>query len=192
MLNIVKYGENMQKIDIFNKIKMFFQNTYSKNKKLLFLTVAILIIIFVVFVSSLFSSKKQNTELQQSQDVMLSDYTNSLESKLESMLLKIKTISNVDVLVMVDSTPKVNYLTETEETEVTNSVGSTKTTTSKVVYEKNGSTTKPIIVFTQVPKVVGVLIVTNKIDASTKLSIINSISVVLNVDASCITILQER
>ena len=36
-----------------------------------------------------------------------------------------------------------------------------------------------------------VLIVLNKISASTKLSIINSISVVLNIDASCISILQE-
>ena len=67
-----------------------------------------------------------------------------------------------------------------------------KLKTETVVFEKNGSSSNPIVVATIAPKISGVLIVVNKIQASTKLSIINSVSIVLNVPESCITILQEQ
>ena len=61
-----------------------------------------------------------------------------------------------------------------------------------VVYDKNGSSQSPILVSTDYPKVVGVLVVLNKVSPSIKLSIQNSISGVLNIDADSIFILQDE
>jgi len=182
----------MIKNRFFCKFKTFVKNLYDKNRRLFFMSVGLIVLLIALTAGSVFASGEKKSASEKEENISISSYTSNLESKLKSMLLKIKTVSEVDVLIMVDSTPKVNYLTESEESEIVNSAGSTKTITTKVVYEKEGSINRPVVVSTSMPKVVGVLIVTNKIDASTKLSIINSVSVVLNVDETCITILQER
>ena len=66
---------------------------------------------------------------------------------------------------------------EKKETTITNSEGTKTELTTTVVFEKNGSISTPVVITTLMPKVKGVLIITNKINASTKISIINSISV---------------
>jgi len=88
---------------------------------------------------------------------------------------------------MVDSSEKYIYLTQSENTKS----GESEVVKEEVVYEKNGSSQSPIKVMTEYPKVTGVMIVTNKIDVSTKISIQNAIAGVLNIDSSCIFILQD-
>ena len=92
---------------------------------------------------------------------------------------------------MVDSTPKIEYLTEKSEEISGDSANKNSVVSESVVFEKNGSISTPVVVTTIMPKVTGVLIVTNQINNSTKLSIISSVSTVLNIDKSCISLLQE-
>ena len=107
------------------------------------------------------------------------------------MLLEINEVTSASVMVMVESSPKIEYLTEREEDVKTDEKGSSSVVSTTVVFEKNGSVNTPIVVTTIMPKVTGVFIVLNKISPSTKISIINSISIVLNIDSKCISILQE-
>ena len=102
-----------------------------------------------------------------------------------------KSVSKVKVFVMIESSSMSEYLTEKEVVEIENSGGKTTTTKTVVVYQKDGSKSSPVQVSVMPPKISGVLIFLNKIDASTKLSITNAIACVLNIDASCISILQD-
>lgn len=179
---------------LFAKIKEKFSGLFKSGKKPIILMIAV-IVIMVAIATSFFSPKgKSDNGVSDSTDfVSVTDYSESVEKKLQNMILKLEQVDNVSVLVVVDSTPKIEYLTEDEESTVTSSDGKSTTTTKKsqVVFDKDGSKSTAVVVTTIMPKVVGVLIVINKIDASTKINIINSISTVLNIDPSCISILQE-
>lgn len=183
----------MAKITLyFAKIKEFVLDMRRRNKKLFLLCLALCGI--VVVSACMFFLQNKNTKKQQISSlskVIVDDYSSGVENKIKALLLGLKSVSKADVFVMVESSPISNYLTEKEVVEVTGSAGSTITTTTTVVYQKDGSKTSPIIVSTTPPKIIGVLIVLNKINASTKVSIINAVACVLNIDASCISILQD-
>lgn len=184
----------MKKIKFLDKTNNFFKKLYKENKKLFFGLIFCCVLVVVIFVFSFVdgSSKKQNTVSDNSNNISISDYSASIENKLVSMLLSLKEIDSASAFVMVESTPTVKYLTEVDETSTPSDKGTISSKSETVVFEKNGSVTSPIVVTTIAPKITGVLIVTNKINASTKLSIINSVSIVLNIDESCITILQKQ
>ena len=176
----------------FLKIKDTICSFYKKNKKLFISCVICLIIMDALVISTFSDLKKTKSNTTKSDTtVSVSDFASEVETKLTNLILKLDNISSVSVFVMVDSTPTVTYLTESTEKTETKDGSSISETTTTVVFEKNGSISSPIVVTTIMPKVTGVLIVTNKINASTKLSIINSVSIVLNIDESCISLLQE-
>lgn len=183
----------MKKIKFISNITDTVKSLFKKNKKLFFLTIALIFIMLAVFVSTFFTSKNNSSSKNNtSVSTGILDYTNSVENKLESMLLSLSGISSASVFVMVEATPTVTYLTETEEVTTTNASGSSTTTkTTTVVFEKDGSILTPITVTTILPKVTGVMVVLNKFSPSTKLNITNAIATVLNIDVSCISILQE-
>lgn len=183
----------MKKIKFLTNFIEGAKSLFKKNKKIFFLTIILIVVLLAVFGSTFFTQKSEsNSESKTNSSAGILDYTANVESKLKSILLSLENISSASVFVMVDSTPTVTYLTETEEVTTTNSSGATTTTkTTTVVFEKDGSISTPVTVTTILPKITGVLVVLNKIDASTKLNITNAIATVLNIDVSCISILQE-
>lgn len=183
----------MKNNSVFLKIKDGFCNFYKKDKKNFIIIIICFAIIIGLFVSTFFTNNKKNIEKTTLLNkTSITDYADKIESKLIGIIEKLDSVTSVDVFVMVEATPTINYLTETKETTVTNEKGSTSEITTTVVFEKNGSIQTPVVVTTIMPKITGVLIVTNEINASTKILIKNSISVVLNIDESCISLLQER
>lgn len=178
----------MKIIKYYKKIKEKLQLLFNKNKKLFFATVICIILIVVVlfFPTGKSESSIENKDFYVSENV--SSYCELIENKIERMLKSIAAISSADVMVMAESSPKYVYLTQTETTVS----GENSTTKEEIIYEKNGSSQSPVLVSTIYPKITGVLITINKIDSSTKLSIQNAISGVLNIDSSCIFILQDR
>ena len=178
-------------IQYFAKIKEFIKDSYHKNKRQFLWLVVLFGVLFCMLIwwvtgSGIDSKKKKQNSLS----VTVESYADGVEMKLETMLLSMKKVSNVKVFVMVDSSPIKNFLTETEVVKLGGENGST-TTTTKVVYNKNGSSNSPVEISTTLPKISGVLIFLNKIDASTKISIINAVATVLNIEPSCISILQD-
>lgn len=170
---------------IKEKIKKYI---LGKNKKI-FLLVLVLIIAFALIS---FINSNENNKKETNKNVTVDNYSSSVEQKLERMLLGYLDVEIVDVFVITKGTIKTNYLMEMTETETSNANGSTKTTTSKVVFEKSNGVNSPIVVSTVYPEIVGVMIKTNSISASTKISIKNSIALVLNISEDCISILQEK
>lgn len=163
-----------------------------KNKKITSILIVLLVILVVFyFIVSNFSFTDKEEKLNRKTEISVSDYSKSVENKLSEMLLQINELNKVSVMVMVESTPKIEYLTETEEVVETKENNSSSTKSTTIVFEKDGSVSTPIVVTTLMPKITGVLIITNKISVSTKLNITKSISIVLNIDESCISILQE-
>ena len=172
------------------KVKELLKKLFSNKKNTILVILAVIVILALFLMPNLFNAKEK-VEKQEQKEVSVLDYTKSIEDKLESMLINVAEINKVDAMVMVESTPKIEYLTETEEIETPGQNGSSSTKSTTVVFEKDGSVSTPIVVTTIMPKVTGVFIVVNNISASTKISIINSISVVLNIKPECISILQE-
>ncbi len=180
----------------FKDIKSKIVNAYKSNKKI-FVACVCLIVVALFLVISIFakglspsSSKKSNTSTN-TNSVSITEYTAMVENKINNMLLSIEDVKKVSTFVMVESTPKIEYLTEKQDSTTTNSNNTVTSSSSSVVFEKNGSISTPVVVTTLMPKVTGVFVVINEVSASTKYNIIHSLSVVLNVDESCISILQE-
>ena len=174
-------------VNLKNKIKPLF---LGKKKTVLLVIILCVLSIFILFYSSK-GDKTKSSATKNSESISVEDYSSSIENKLQNMLLKIDEVNSVSVMVAVQANPKIEYLTETEEVIETTEKGSSSTKSTTVVFEKNGSVSTPVVVTTIMPKILGVLVVVNNISASTKVSIINSISVVLNIDTACISILQE-
>lgn len=181
----------MKNIAFFNKLKNSLKDFFGKGKKKNILLFSGIVLALIMLVISYLIPKNNVETKKEISSVSITDYSLSVENKLENMLLKIDEINSVSVMVMVDSTPKVEYLTEIESESKNTEKDSSVTNSTTVVFEKDGSVSTPIVVTTIMPKVTGVLVVLNKISPSTKISIINSISIVLNIDSSCISILQE-
>lgn len=181
----------MNKFAFLSKFKQNFKLLFSNKKSTTILIVAIIICLILFFMPTFF--KKNETQNQSINNVnfSVSEYSEKLENKLENLLLGLDEISSVKAMVMVESTPKIEYLTESEDVVQTDEKKSSSTKSTTVVFEKNGSISTPVVVTTIMPRVTGVLLVVDKLSASTKVAIINSISVVLKIDASCISILQE-
>ena len=180
------------------KLKMLFSNLKErlskfkgKNKKLFVFSIVLIAVLFAYFIFIPSGNEKvdSKTDSKQTEQDIESGYAEKMEAKIEKMLLSLNEVNVAKVMVVCDSTEVYEYLKNLDETKSDN--GST-TIREEVVYEKNGSITKPIVVRTKSPKVVGVWIVINAVSASTKLAITNSLKSVLNVDESCINILQER
>ena len=181
----------MKNFAFFTKLKdKFFGLKNSKNRKNLFLILGLIIGVILLIISFIIQPKTK-VEIKDKTEISVSSYSSSIESKLEQMLLNLNEITNVEVMVMVESAPKIEYLTEKKEEIKTDDKGSSSVVSTTVVFEKNGSVSTPVVVTTIMPKITGVFVVMNQVSASTKISIINSISVVLNIDQTCISILQE-
>lgn len=177
----------------FVKIKENIAKLYNKNKKLFFSIIALVVVIVGYLFFSFGEKENKNEQLiedeVQSQD--LSSYEDFLEKKLETILLEIDEVTSADVMVVCDSSYVYHYLKNVSVTESGASENGTKTITEEVVFEKEGSNSKPVLEKFDMPKVVGVMVVVSGVSPSTKLSIINSISVVLNVSTECISIVVD-
>lgn len=178
----------------FGNFKTKILDSFGKNKKML--TISVVIIVLVLFVIFAFP-KKTKSESNNTSSKNLSqnnslDYEAELEQKIKNMLLAIDEVSSANVMIVCETSVSYNYLKNKDETTTTSDGSSSKVTSEEVAYEKNGSNSAPIIVSKNMPKVVGVWVVLNAVSASTKLSIIKSLSVVLNIDETSISILQER
>ena len=183
----------MKKLD-FTKIKERIKGLYKNNRKIFFACIIMLALGLALLINSFFLSSKTTKKETTNKNLQVSvtDYASSLENKLVGILLEMESVTKASAFVMVESTPKIEYLTESENVTTTNSAGvSSSTISTTVVFEKNGSISTPVAVTTVMPKVTGVLIVINGVSSSTKYNIIRAISVVLNVDESSISILQE-
>ena len=177
----------------FVKIKENITKLYNKNKKLLLSVIALIVVIvgYLFFVVS--ENKPKNNDAVEEKTVTVNheNYEEFLERKIEKILLDIDEVSSAKVMVVCESSAVYHYLKNVTVTENGGDKEGNKTLTEEAVFEKEGSNSKAIIERYDLPKVVGVMVVVGGISPSTKLAILNSISVVLNVSSECISIIVD-
>lgn len=122
--------------NIFEKIK--------ENKMLKFTIVAILVIVFLLLTLSSKSSSKESVNVSL-------NFTNEVESKLESILSKIDGVGKVSVAITVDGTSETVIAMKTTSVE-----NSGKITTEQTPILVNGKT---VTLKELNPLIIGVLIV---------------------------------
>ena len=177
------------------KLMIMLKEKFGNKKVVQLLVCAILgLVVVSIFLSSTTSiSKAKKTEAvdssQARQNASVLSYSQELEHKLESVLGTVKNCQNVKVVVVCESTPIV---TIAEQTEIkTTSSGENQTISKYPVYEENGSTKTPMILFESAPKITGVLVVAKGAgETATRLKLIAAIQTLLGIDSSKIDVLE--
>lgn len=164
------------------------------NKKFLLCIAGILFLIIIgIFVSSFSSGSQSKTQtLKNASNTALGsgkEYVTDVENRLSTILNSVKGISNVEVFISVNSSPKITYAEDITESENNGN----KTVKSSIVLSKDGTITTPVVIVEYYPEITGILIVAKGAgDVKTKLMLADTISAVLRIPSSCIQILEGR
>lgn len=185
---------------MFQKIMSFFKSKREPKNIVKFknIFVAMLVIIIaLIFISSFeFGAKPQKTTKVDTKNISAMEYCEVVENRLTSVLENVKGIGSVSVFIMVDSSPTIKYLEETDIQKKQSGDLSDKQTESiktTIVMSKNGTITTPVVVVELLPKITGVLIVASGAkDVKFKTMLINITSSVLSVDISKVEVMEGK
>ncbi len=172
------------------KIKLF-SLLAGKNLKILIIigimTVALILLTGI-------NNNKGNEEVSRtssSEYLSTMDYCAMLETKLEGVISSISGAGNVDVMVMVDGSPELIFVSDTDNKTSTNSSGSTTTTSSSPIIISSSGNSNAIVKTETLPKVKGVVVVSSGAsNVAIKLDILKAVSTVLDISTEKITILK--
>ncbi len=160
------------------------------------IVVILILVVLVIFLSTIFPKKKSSSESGLnglSNSFKSLEYCEAVENRLECVLKNIEGVGKVEVFVMVDSSPTIKYLMESNST--TNQNGeSGSTSVQTTVYEaRNGSIYSPVVEVEILPKIIGVLIVaTGAKDSMLKATLTNIVSNVLSVNISNVEVVEGK
>jgi len=113
------------------------------------------------------------------------EYIQKTEEKLSTLISQIKGAGKTKVMITVESGTEIVYA----KTEITKKVGNDTTTTSTLILIDNNGTETPIVVMEILPKIKGVVIVSEGAkDVQTKLNIINATQTLLTLDVNKIQV----
>lgn len=194
-------------------------DTKKRSNKLSYLLIIGLIGLFILLVSNIFSSPNekgnmiepqlQNNEpkvaktssKERTSDEEKEKLEKSYEQDLEKMIENIQGVTNVEVMVNVDSTNvkvyEKNIIKGTQTTDETDTNGGQRmvedhTEESETVLIRQGDQEVPILVQTKKPDVRGVFIVANGVeDATKKMWVIESVAKVLGVPPHRISVMPK-
>lgn len=204
---------------MIEKIKRFIQNYLQKgtetNKRKYILLIALVGILLIILSNLLSPNKELDGGLNQETDAKVADddleevslVTNvneiegSYEKDLQAMLDQIKGVSEVEVMVNVDSTNVNVYekdlILGTQTTDETDKNGGMRnvedeTKETKLVYVRQGDQEVPVLVQTKKPSVRGVFIIAKGVEnATVKKWIVESVSKVLDVPTYRISVMPK-
>ena len=185
---------------MFQKIMSFFKSKREPKNMVKFKNIfvaMVVIIIALIFISSLeFGTKSKKITKVDTKNISAMEYCEVVENRLTSVLENVKGIGSVSVFIMVDSSPTIKYLEETDIQKKQSGDLSDKQTESiktTIVMSKNGTITTPVVVVELLPKITGVLIVASGAkDVKFKTMLINITSSVLSVDISKVEVMEGK
>ena len=157
-----------------------------KNKLVITLVVCVLIAVAMMIFVSTFTDKKEkvsnkNNAVVASCSSSVLEYSNAVASQIENMLSSVNGLSNIKVVVVVESAPQIRYLMSGDGE------------TQNIILEKQSSITKPVVVTELAPKINGILIVAKGANnLLVKNKVISALSAVYSVDMSKIDILEGK
>lgn len=169
----------------------------NKNSKIAVMVV-ILAIVLIVFLN-LSSNSKTNltnssvTNFNSLEYVSSAKYVNNLESKLVSVLSKVKGAGQVEVMVTLESGPELKIATSVDERTNTSTSSSTTTTSvtvieNPIIITQNGQS-QPLVLMEIMPKIKGVIVVAQGAGSTkVKLELLEAVQALLDVPSSNIQI----
>ena len=152
----------------------------------------VVLIIFMNGIRSTTKDKGVKVEKIQTTETSFGSYEKHMEQRLENILSSISGVGDVNVFVMTETSVKTIYAgNEDVKTSGENSAGANQT--FEIVFEKNGTTTTPIISLEIYPEITGVLVVAEGVnDEKLRLCVINAVSVALDIENSKIEVLTGK
>ena len=149
------------------------------------------LVVLIIFVNGIRSSGEvdisKEEELQQT--IELGSYEQQMERRLEKILSTIEGVGRVNVFVMTETSVKT-ISAGNEDVKEYGENSDSKNQSFEIVFEKNGTTTKPIISLEIYPEIAGVLIVAEGVaDEKLRLCVINAVSVALDIENSKVEVL---
>lgn len=156
-----------------------------KNKNTLLIAGIAILCVVALFFGSISSKNKSSNNTSSTQSTTYTfdalEYANQVGQTLQDTINNIEGVSNAKVVVVVQQSPKVEYLTQTSNSELA------------VVYIKNGSIYQPVVVTQFLPQITGILVVADGVNnLQIRNNLLNAISAVYNVNISCIDILEGK
>lgn len=162
------------------KLSKFFEK-FREDKKLqiglIFAVIIVVIAVYFIFINK--TSERQETE--KSSNNSTTNYVSYIENKLESTILSISGVKNVNVNVSLETGFEYVYATK-DETKTTSS----GTLSSSDLILVSG---EPVLLKEIYPKVQGVVVVVNEVELKTRLEILQAIQTVLEISNEKITII---
>lgn len=187
--------EKESKRNFFKDFSDKFKNIFNFKHAKTILVAVLAVVVVIIFASSFMPTKTRKTSNNSTNtNSYAMEYCKLIENKLENVLSSVKGAGNVKVMVMVDSSPTIKYLEEKDETTTTQGDGKVITeTNTTVVFSKDGSSSKPIIVVEILPKITGVLIIASGAkDLKMKTTLTNVVSSVLGANISNVEVLEGK
>ena len=179
-----------------NQIKEKLQNfKFKLNKKSQLALAGILgLVVLIIFVNGIRSGAEGGIEKEESQPqtMVQGSYEQQMEKRLEKILSTIDGVGNVNVFVMTETSVKTIYAGN-EDLKTNGENTNSKNQSIEIVFEKNGTTTKPIVSLEIYPEITGVLIVAEGADdEKLRLCVINAVSVALDIENSKVEVLSGK
>lgn len=178
---------------VLDKLKSVALTFFSKKNFKFVVALILLLIALIIYISFSGSAetKTETKELTSSNYITTMEYCEKLEDKLQSIISQIDGAGNVKVMVTVDGSPELIYVSDTDTKTSTTTNGTTTTTTSSPIIVGSGSSSGGIVMTEKLPKVKGVIVVsTGAGQIGIKLNILNAIATLLDISTDNITILK--
>lgn len=178
----------------FDKLKMVLLEFFSKKNIKIIITVVLMLIALILYVGFSGSSSKEAEDEKASTAngyITTMEYCEKLEEKLQAIISQIDGAGNVKVMVSVDGSPELIYVSDTDTKTSTTTSGTTTTTTSSPIIVGSGSNSNGIVMTEKLPRVKGVIVVsTGAGQIGIKLDILNAVATLLDISTDNITILK--
>lgn len=172
------------------KFKLF---SLLSKKNIKIVVAVIIMLIAVILYIGINDNEKTVVSTSRSDDGYLStlEYCERIEEKLENIISQIDGAGNVTVMVSVEGSPELIYVSDTDNKTSTSSNGSTTTSTSSPIIIGSGANSTGIIKTESLPDVKGVIVVSSGASkVSIKLDILTAVSTLLDISTDKITILK--
>ena len=176
----------------FDKFKIFILGLFNKKNIKIVITCVLMLIALILYVGFSGGNEVTQTESEvKSGYITTMEYCEKLEEKLQAIISQIDGAGNVKVMVSVDGSPELIYVSDTDTKTSTTTSGTTTTTTSSPIIVGSGSNSNGIVMTEKLPRVRGVIVVsTGAGQIGIKLDILNAVATLLDISTDNITILK--
>lgn len=172
--------------------KFKFVSLFSKkNIKIIVALILMLFVIILLFNLGDNSKTTSNATVSDKSYITTLEYCKLLEEKLEAVISQIDGAGKVKVMLTVEGSPELIYVSDTDTKTSTTTNGTTSTTTSSPIIVGGSANSSGLITTEKLPSVKGVIVVASGAgEIGTKLNILNAIATLLDLSTDKITVLK--